>query len=109
MRIFLASVFFVPLSFCFGQIAKVERYNICHYKQKVYRTIRVENYGSIGCDTVYTKRGKEVRAGGGVYLASCERVFSNITANLEEGDWSCTEIGNSQFTIEDSSKITAND
>ena len=88
----------VPFNaFCFE--ASVTQHNICSSKLE-YRSIRIQKNKSNTCDTVYTKKGKDSRIGGGQFMLSCERIFKNVVSNLNKAGWDCKDTFGSGFTIE---------
>ncbi len=102
IKLLATSVFCVAFSILgYGQdlVAKVVNHKICNY-QNEYRSIRVQNLGPNQCETIYTKKGKDLRLGRGVFLKSCEKIYLNIEKNLVDAKWTCKNAFGSQFLVE---------
>jgi hypothetical protein len=68
--------------------AKVKDFFLCSNK-KITRTLRIDILPDKSCQTVYTKAGVDKTIASATHLESCEKILTNVKANLEEAGWNC--------------------
>lgn len=69
---------------------------------KTVRMVRVVAMSQgTGCNTVYSKGGKENTVGSASNWKSCHEIFENIKRNLEKADWKCRVIESADIVSAD--------
>lgn len=68
------------------------RFTLCKLSKEV-RTLRIERDKETGgCETAYSKFGKDQIVGHGQNYNSCSEILDRVKANLEEAGWKCREV-----------------
>ena len=76
--------------------AETKSHLLCRNGSDV-RTIQVQKNSSF-CETTYTKSGKSEVVSKSFDLNNCERVRTNIQANLEKASWVCRDVTGSRVS-----------
>ena len=81
-----------------SEISPTATHLICKNKDTV-RTIRIDKNEAGGCETIYTKSGKDSKEAESSTLPKCLKVLQSIRANLEKADWKCRDISQSRVSF----------
>jgi hypothetical protein len=74
---------------------------ICKIGHNV-RTIRIDKTEAGGCETIYTKNGKDSKEAESSTMPKCLQVLHGIRINLEKASWKCRDISQSRVSSSDS-------
>jgi hypothetical protein len=80
-----------------SEISPTATHLICKNKDSV-RTIRIDKNEAGGCETIYTKSGKDSQEAESSSMPKCLKVLHSIRANLEKADWKCRDISQSRVS-----------